>query len=55
VGLAALPGLAARLAPVLARMSVVEAWYRRYPHDPVALPAWAGQLTRLSGVPTWTR
>ena len=53
-GLAALPRLAAGLAPVLARMSAVEAWYRRYPQDPAALPTWADRLAQISGQPAWT-
>jgi menaquinone-9 beta-reductase len=49
-GLARMPALAVRLGPVLARMSAVEAWYRRYPEDPAALPAWAARLGQVSGI-----
>ncbi|MEZ4238394.1 MAG: hypothetical protein R3F59_20030 [Myxococcota bacterium] len=49
-GLARLPRLAARLAPVLARMRAAEAWYERYPRDPAALPRWTAGLARLTGV-----
>ncbi len=48
--LARMPGMAARLVPVLARIPLIEAHYARYPDDPARLPGWQGRLRWLSGV-----
>ncbi|MBI2568526.1 MAG: FAD-dependent oxidoreductase [Candidatus Schekmanbacteria bacterium] len=41
--------LARRLLPALARIAAIERHYRRYPADPVRLPAWTAHLERLFG------
>lgn len=53
LALAGMPRLGVALVPVLARMRALEWLYARYPDDPARLPAWAGRLERVSGLPAW--
>lgn len=48
-GLARAPGLAARLAPALARMAAVEALHRVYPSDPEKVAGWEERRRRIVG------
>lgn len=43
------PRSAAGLAPVVARMELLRAWYSRYPSEPAAVPAWARRAAQLAG------
>lgn len=52
-GLAASPGLARRLGPVLVAMRALERLYAQYPEDPEEYTAWIGRLEWWTGVPAW--
>lgn len=52
VGMTKLPRLAGSMAPALARMRLVEAWYGRYPLTEGGLEAWLRRRDRIAGLPS---